>query len=352
MLSKTDFPLNSHRFAKSPMARTRQTKESPFKRPRRKPTYSTAFFREEQLRALAQERIRGVPLSQLKTRITDVYGVPIITSKRTVLRYWQEHGMIPVHVPRNHAVPDALIDFIGAEYEKAPVGMYRMYFMAYIARAEGKLDSEVSYDMIRDAHALLSFTQPARPPPVEIYRCRYVARQANLIWHTDLHDHCYQGGEKRKLIAFLDDASRMIMGFRFLPNKSSQLTSEALKEVIRDAGCAPYCLWSDCGGEFKKKFLAVMKEFGIADKHTTPYTPEQNGKIERWWPTSDESSAENLAVAVQAYNERPHNALPRFDIGLPVHPFLSPLAQYNLLEKRGPGQTGEWIVDGVLKPFA
>jgi hypothetical protein len=44
-----------------------------------------------------------------------------------------------------------------------------------------------------------------------------VACQRDLIWHTDLHD---LGGQLR-LIAFIHDCSRRIMGWSILDNKRS-----------------------------------------------------------------------------------------------------------------------------------
>jgi hypothetical protein len=79
-------------------------------------------------------------------------------------------------------------------------------------------------------------------------RCCYEAQQANLIWHCDLHDHVSLG-ERKKMITFIDDASRMIMGYRFIPNKTSYETALALEETVRQSGCIPYAIWTDKGGE-------------------------------------------------------------------------------------------------------
>jgi hypothetical protein len=61
--------------------------------------------------------------------------------------------------------------------------------------------------------------------------CHDVGEQANLLWHTDLHDHG-QPENRSNLIAFMDDASRLIVGFSFLPNKTAQSTAAALKSAL------------------------------------------------------------------------------------------------------------------------
>jgi transposase InsO family protein len=48
----------------------------------------------------------------------------------------------------------------------------------------------------------------------------------------------------------------------------------------------PHTLISDNSSEFcGHVFQEVLKTRGITWWHTEPYTPEQNGKMERWWGT-------------------------------------------------------------------
>jgi transposase InsO family protein len=152
-------------------------------------------------------------------------------------------------------------------------------------------------------------------------------------------------------MAFLDDASRMIMGYDLLPCKASCLTARVLGHTVIDGECAPYFVWSDNGGEFAGEFRDEMLHWGIVHKHTEPYNPEQNGKIERWWPTADKVSAEKLNGAVYVYNRRPHLALPPYQLTPTTGLFLSPLEQWENLPKSFPGQGGSWQVDGVVKRF-
>jgi hypothetical protein len=123
--------------------------------------------------------------------ITDKDGNFLDPSEGTVRRYWRKVLMIMGGArPRvNHVVSDALLDFIFNEYNIAPLGMYRMFLIATRARVEGKLLAEVSYRRIQEAYLLLGFHKPANCKNPIKYRCTYTALQANLIWHTNLHDY-------------------------------------------------------------------------------------------------------------------------------------------------------------------
>ena len=58
--------------------------------------------------------------------------------------------------------------------------------------------------------------------------------------------------------------------------------------------------------EFKgSDFQKILNKNNIKFTTTTPYTPQQNGKIERWWQTFDTSliSIDNLMTFVEEYNQ-------------------------------------------------
>jgi hypothetical protein len=61
-----------------------------------------------------------------------------------------------------------------------------------------------------------------------------------------------------------------------------RIPGTVLGHTVIDAECPPYSVWSDNGGEFAGEFRDEMLRWRIVHKHTEPYNPEQNGKIERW----------------------------------------------------------------------
>ena len=82
-------------------------------------------------------------------------------------------------------------------------------------------------------------------------------------------------------------------------------------------------LRSDNGLVFgSKHFVRVVRKYGLNQEYITPYTPEQNGMIERWFRSLKEEcvwlhrfgdKAEAFHVISQwidrYHNERPHQAL-------------------------------------------
>ena len=60
----------------------------------------------------------------------------------------------------------------------------------------------------------------------------------------------------------------------------------------------------DNGREFTgAHFQTVLKNYNIKDWRTQPQTPQQNGKIERWWQTYETSKGkEDLQTVVDEYN--------------------------------------------------
>jgi transposase InsO family protein len=154
------------------------------------------------------------------------------------------------------------------------------------------------------------------------------------------------------MITFIDDASRMIMGYRFLPNKTSYETALALEETLRQSGCIPYAIWTDNGGEFAGVFDEIVTIFQIRHIRTEPYNPQQNGKIERFWRTANRIRADRMSAGIERYNEKtPHFALPEVRRKSGRMSYMTPRERYDSLEKRGRGCPGTWVVDGEVFAF-
>ena len=84
-------------------------------------------------------------------------------------------------------------------------------------------------------------------------------------------------------VSFIDDFSRNTRLY-FLKNKSKFFSKfkEYKALVENQIGKKIKVLRTDNGGEFcEKEFKKFYKECGIARQKTTPYTPQQNGVVER-----------------------------------------------------------------------
>jgi transposase InsO family protein len=110
-------------------------------------------------------------------------------------------------------------------------------------------------------------------------------REPLELLHMDLFDsiaYISIGGSKYCLV-IVDDYSRFTWAF-FLQEKSQ--TQETLKKILRRAqiefGLRIKKIRSDNGTEFKNSQIeGFLEEEGIRHEFSSPYTPQQNGVVER-----------------------------------------------------------------------
>ena len=151
--------------------------------------------------------------------------------------------------------------------------------------------------------------KPADPPT------KYRAISKNLIWHCDIH--YLHGNVSFPFFAILNDMTRKVLKTKLLKNKSSNSTANILRKLLEEF--IPYCIWTDNGGENRGEFGQVMQENGIVWKHTLPYMPRQNGKVERLWPSLEkflpdelddiQQIKDSVQQFIEKYNNTPHLSL-------------------------------------------
>jgi hypothetical protein len=88
------------------------------------------------------------------------------------------------------------------------------------------------------------------------------------------------------LIAFIDDATRVIAFAAFTLSEGTVAFLPVLEQAIRRRGI-PKRLYVDNGAAFRSRHLAlVCAKLGIALIHARPYSPQGKGKMERWFRTT------------------------------------------------------------------
>ena len=95
------------------------------------------------------------------------------------------------------------------------------------------------------------------------------------------------GRQRRKtyLIAFLDDATRVVPAAAFALAENTRAFLPVLKQALLRRG---YCerLYVDNGANYRSRHLGlVCAKLGIALIHARPYRPQGKGKIERFFRT-------------------------------------------------------------------
>ena len=156
-----------------------------------------------------------------------------------------------------------------------------------------------------------------------------VAQHPNQRWSTDLA-RVWCGKDKWCTLALvMDCCTREILGWHLSPSAKAKTAEAALEHaLINRFGCLgrvpqTFKLRSDNGLVFcSKTYTSLVKSYGLTQEFITPYTPQQNGMVERLIRTIKEQCIyhhrfENIRNAeriiadwIRFYNEeRPHQSL-------------------------------------------
>ena len=119
--------------------------------------------------------------------------------------------------------------------------------------------------------------------PVATDRRRFAFRDAGELWMSDvMHGPKVSDGRKRRktyLIAFIDDATRVIPFAAFAHSENTTTFLPVFKQAIARRGL-PARLFVDNGANFRSQQLAlVCAKLSIALIHARPYQPAGKGKI-------------------------------------------------------------------------
>lgn len=166
----------------------------------------------------------------------------------------------------------------------------------------------------------------------DIERKRFVFEFANDCWQTDVLVGPYLliNGKKKctYLIAFLDDASRLLVHGEFFFEENAVSLQTVLKKAILKRGI-PKRIFTDNGKIFiSLQLRLICASLGIVLSHSRPYSPASKGKIERSFRTFrmqflgsldfaevaslTELNSRFFNYAESTYNLKPHSSLNGF----------------------------------------
>ena len=233
---------------------------------------------------------------------------------------------------RSRGLPPAVVDALLSIKEAHPKLSVRLVI------AEARKNEHVSATLAlppSTVHRLLArhgLMQPPAEAPSSGDRRRFAFERAGQLWMSDvMHGPAVMAADRRKrktyLIAFIDDATRVIPFAAFAHAENTRAFLPVLKQAILRRGFAER-LYVDNGAHYRSQHLAlVCAKLGIALIHARPYRPQGKGKIERWFKTlraqlltrltaADTQSLAALNRRLWAYVEgeyhhTPHSALER-----------------------------------------
>lgn len=228
---------------------------------------------------------------------------------------------------QNRHLNELLVARIRRLIARHPTFGYRRIWALLRFREGFRINRKTVYRVLRIKRWFLH--QRRVTPRPRVRKRRSLAPRSNLRWAMDVtHIPCGADGWAH-LAALIDCHDREIVGYEFALRGRAREAERALEEAcihrfgtLRPKGKTPV-VRSDNGLIFQsRRFRAACRDYRLRQEFITPYTPEQNGMIERFfrslkeectWQQNFRSFREaKAAVArwIRWYNtERPHQAL-------------------------------------------
>jgi putative transposase len=211
--------------------------------------------------------------------------------------------------------------------QEHPTYGYRRLWALLRYRLEIKVNRKRIYRILK-AKRWLVHQRPSTPRP-RVQGSVSRTAQSNRRWALDMtHVACGRDGWAH-LVAVIDCHDRELIGWEFALRGRAKEAERAIEEAcirrfgtLRPTGMAPV-IRSDNGLIFQsRRFRAACRDYRLSQEFITPYTPEQNGIIERFFRSLKEECAwqfnfgsfleakKAIAQWIEWYNSgRPHQSL-------------------------------------------
>jgi len=282
--------------------------------------------------------------ARLKEKASKSYAIPGTRRTRVAaetmrgwLREWRKGGFEALRPQARadqgqaRAIPQEVSDLLCTlKEDKQELSSVRMVIDA--ARTSGKVPADLELAPAT-VHRLLSRQglMAKRPEePTSKDRRHFAFETANELWMSDVMHAVsvtVEGKRRHKtyLIAFIDDATRVVPFAAFALAENTAAFLPILEQAIRRRGLSKR-LYVDNGAVYRSHHLElVCAKLGITLIHSRPYVPQGRGKIERFFRTvrmqflpllgtGDTASLEALNRRLWAwvegeYHHRPHKGL-------------------------------------------
>jgi len=207
----------------------------------------------------------------------------------------------------------------------------------------------ISKNKIHEVLKMLGYAKEEKNKKKRKKWIRYERKHSMELWHTDWF--LYNG---KWVIAYLDDASRLITGYGVFDEATAENAIKVLREAMDNYG-KPESILTDrgtqfyaSGGEKKAKGISEFERFltenGIRHIVGRVNHPQTNGKIERFYGTFEAKIKyfDTVDEFIEWYNhKRPHMSLNLDEMETPYQAFLRRLPPERIL-----GYSRRWFDGG------
>ena len=252
--------------------------------------------------------------ARLREKAEIDYTIPGSTRTRVAaetLRHWikdYRRGGFDALLPkgradrgRSRALPQALADALLSLKEEQP----HLSIPQLIDTVARSVSDAVTLAP-STVHRLLSragLMDKTAEPAGDKDRRRFAFAHPGQLWMSDVMHGPSVGlpgtrtRRKAYLIAFLDDATRVVPYCAFALSENTQAFLPVFKQALLRRGL-PQRLFVDNGSNYRSQQLAlVCARLGVALIHARPYQPQSKGKQERWFRTVRSQLLPNLSAA-------------------------------------------------------
>lgn len=125
---------------------------------------------------------------------------------------------------------------------------------------------------------------------------RFEAASPNERWTGDALHGPVVGGAKTYLMAFIDDHSRALVGYRWGHSEDTLHLAAALRAGLAARGIPQICYLDNGAAMVSKQLLRALAVLGIRLTHSRPGQPQGRGKIERFFRTVRDQFLVELAA--------------------------------------------------------
>jgi putative transposase len=238
-------------------------------------------------------------------------------------------GLVPAPRRVANSTPERLLELSVALRREQPARTAAQIHRI-IVEAEGAAPSARTIQ-----RHLVAAGLPWRGSPVARALGRFEAESRNELWTGDALHGPLIDGRRVFLFCFLDDHSRLLVGYRWAAREDVLNASRALRVGIAGRGL-PKAVYVDNGSPFVSgQLLRACAVLGIRLIHSTPGRPEGRGKIERVFRTVREqvlveledrppASLDDLNRVFQAWVEQVYHRRVHSETGrTPLERFLA-----------------------------